>query len=322
MQIKKMFRLSLIFAATLIAFTLGVVAPAQATSCITGGNPVTQGQLVDNAVYTICDYRGFDFHGLHASNVDFQISYLAGANFENANFPGIIIANNTNHSVNFRGAIITGSDFRFADLGLSDFTGAQLDNSDIHFGHFEGAIFENADFSGANMNNSFFAGANLTGATVTQAQLASAVLSDTTVCPDGEPLGLHVDDCFSALRALTPILSSPTLLPDGFTFTVTNYDEYYTFTASVTAGPGVASIGSPTGTTLPITVTGAPPGSDTQVTVTSQIGNVSASSVLNYQEELAKTGMSPTQLWALGLLASSFIVLGVSALIVGRLRKF
>lgn len=314
-------RLSQFLAVLIIGVGLSVTSsfPAEATSCITGGQPVTQGQLVDNAIYTVCDYRAFDFHGLSATGVDFSISYLSGANFENATFPGITIGNNTNHSVNFRGATLTGADFRFADLGYSDFTGAHLTGADIHFGHYESAIFENVDFTGTDMHNGFFAAANFTGATVTQGQLDSAVLSDETICPDGEPLGLHVGGCFSALKALPPALSAPTVSSDGFTFSVTNYDEYYTFTATVISGPGVATIGSPVGANLPITVTGAPANSETKVLVTSQIGNVTASTELDYQEELAKTGLQNDSLWDSGYVGSGLVALGI-IFIVARKR--
>ena len=301
-----------------IGVSLTAALPAQATSCITGGQPVTQGQLVDNAIYTVCDYRGFDFRGLHALGVDFSISYLSTANFENATFTGIKIGNNTNHSVNFRGATINGADFRFADLGLSDFTGAHLTGADIHFGHFENAIFENVDFTNTDMHNAFFAGANFTGATITQSQLDSAVLSDETICPDGQLLGLHTSGCFSNLKALTPVLSAPVVTPDGFTFSVTNYNENYTFTAVVTSGPGVATIASPVGANLPITVTGAPGNSATIVLVTSQIGSVTATSELDYQAELAKTGGQDKSIINLAELSAAFITAGLLTLLARK----
>lgn len=157
-------------------------------------------------------------------------------------------------------------------------------------------------------------GSDLTGATVTQAQLALAVLTDTTTCPDGYQLGVHTGDCFSALKPLTPVLSTPVITTDGFTFAVTNYNELYTYTLTVIAGTAPPSQGSPSGSNLPITVTGVPSGTSATVQVTSTIGSVTASAMATNAEPLAKSGAETgatlavgTCVLTLGLVLSGFV---------------
>jgi hypothetical protein len=168
----------------------------------------------------------------------------------------------------------------------------------------------------------YLEGANLTNLSsthATQAQLAFAHLNQFTICPDSYPLGMHVGDCFGPLTAPTATTTPPVVGSTGFTFDITNYFiDYYTFTVAVTSGPGVPSTGTPTGNILPITVTGAPPGSDTIVTITATTlpssGSLVKTTTYNYQEEVAKelarTGMSTGKMtqWLIG---------GVSFLIVG-----
>lgn len=288
------------------------VAPANATSC-----PGTGAGSADGATYSLCDFRNFDFSGLTRSGIDFSISYLGGATFENATFTSTTFGNANSPSVNFRGAHITSSSFNFADMGGSDFSGAVLTGTTLAHAHFENAVMENVDFVGATFNNVFLNSANLTGSNATQAQLDNALLTDATVCPDGHELGVHVGSCFSVLKPLTPQLSPITSTSGGFTFAVVNYNELYTFTAAVTHGPGVAAIGSPTGTKLPIAVTGVPSGSQVTVTVTSQIGDVNATSSVNYLADLADTGLSASPLSGTTLPLGTFSALvGISVLVI------
>lgn len=66
--------------------------------------------------------------------------------------------------------------------------------------------------------------------------------------------------------ALTPSLSSPVQTFDGFTVTVTNWDPSWTW--NVTTGSGTVTVSSPSGSTLPITVSGLPQGGAVVLTVT------------------------------------------------------
>lgn len=292
-----------------VAATVGIAAPAQATSC-----PVNPAGLASNSTY-FCDFRGWDFSGLGSfSNIDFSISYLENTNFTGATLSNIQIANNSNHNMNFTNANVTGFNnalsVSLVDLSNSTFANANFTNGNFHFAHLDGSDMTGMNLTGANLNNAFLTNANLTGATVTQQQLAVAVLSSGTVCPDGYTLGVHTGDCFSPLVALTPVLSAPVLTTDGYTFSVTNYNEEYTFTAVMQTGVGVPTIGSPTGSNLPISVTGVPSGSNAVVAVTSTIGAVSSTSTTS--NALANTSApQSTTLWSFGLLGAALLSAGV-----------
>lgn len=323
---RKFFSRSVVIAALVGLSSFGLAAPAQATTCISGtGQPVLQSDIVNNAVYTICDFRGWDFHGLSGSGIDFSISYLAGANFVAATFPGTIIGNNSSHSINFTDADLHGSDFRMADLSSSDFTRTNLSDVNLQFTHLDGANLSTANLTRANLNNTFLGDADLTGAIVTQAQLAVAVLNANTICPDGQPLGLHVDDCFSALKVLTPVITTPVLTADGFTFTVTNYNEYYTFTVVTQSGTATPTVGSPSGSHLPVTVTGVPTGTEAVVVVTSSIGSgasvVTGSTMASNVPELATTGFDRTQVMVVGSIAVALLLGGAIAILLARRRN-
>lgn len=297
----------------LAAITVGVANPAQATSC-----PATGSGVVDNGDYTVCHFEGFNFTGLTRTGIDFSTAILSNANFSGSTFTSTDFGNANSPNVNFRGAHITSGRFSLAAMSGSDFTGADLQNTALFFPHFESANFENVNFSGVTFTNVFLAGANLTGSNVTQAQLDNAVLSEETICPDGYPLGLHVDNCFSALKPLTPVLSPLTATPDGFTFDVTNYKEYYTFTVTVIAGPGVATAASPSGSKLPVVVTGVPSGSQVTVAVTATIGPVSSTTTTEYPAHLADTGVVPSNGSALQLSTVLLLVAGLTTLFFAR----
>jgi hypothetical protein len=300
---------------------LAAAIPAQATACISGtGQPVLQSDIINGATWTPCDYRGFNFSGLTGDSIDFSISYMAGANFTNATFTNITIGNNTNHSMNFTSATLTGSSFLLSDLSSSDMTNATMTNMNLRYTHFDGAILNGANLTGADMTNTFLDGANLTGATVTRQQLAGAVLSPTTVCPDGYQLSVHVDDCFSALVPLTPVLSTPVITDGGFTFDVTNYNELYTYTVSCESAEPILSMGSPVGTTLPVTVSNVPEGQIVVVTVTAAIVDVTASSTTS-NAVLPATGIDVPAISLTSGLALLALVVGTALGLRSRARS-
>jgi len=70
----------------------------------------------------------------------------------------------------------------------------------------------------------------------------------------------------TALPALTPTFTAPVGNATGFTTNVTNYDPAFTWT--VTTSLGVVTVGTASGTTLPLTVTGLTAGQTATVTVT------------------------------------------------------
>jgi alpha-tubulin suppressor-like RCC1 family protein len=74
----------------------------------------------------------------------------------------------------------------------------------------------------------------------------------------------------SALWAgLTPIVSAPVKTATGFTFTVTNYNPAYVFTAAVVSGSASVNAGRVSGSTKVFTASGMTPGSSATVQVTS-----------------------------------------------------
>ena len=75
----------------------------------------------------------------------------------------------------------------------------------------------------------------------------------------------------SAAGSLTPLFSSPSSTTDGYTVNVTNYDSNYTFTPSVNRG--TVTVGTASGSNLPLTVTGLSAGTSATITVaTSRMG--------------------------------------------------
>lgn len=66
--------------------------------------------------------------------------------------------------------------------------------------------------------------------------------------------------------ALSPTFDTPVQTTDGFTVNVTNWDPSWTWYATV--GAGTVTVGTGTGSTLPITVTGLPAGTSVLLTVT------------------------------------------------------
>lgn len=311
---------------------VGVSTPAMAIPCPSTVAGVTNGTSGSDHIF-YCDFRGWDFTSRTSGNplqyIDFQSSYfgpdpstLAATNFNGATLNFVKFGNQASDSVNFRGAHISNSTFYLASMANSDFTGAIFTGTTLHDAHFENSNFQNADFVGANfLSVVWLGGANLTGSNVTQAQLDNANLTSTTVCPDAYQLGVHVGNCFSALKALPPILSPITAVSGGFTFDVINYNELYTFTATITAGPGIATIGSPTGANLPITVSNVPQGSQVSVTVTSDIGGVTASTSTHYPADLAPTGVDANSMTILGATGVVAILAGFVALYFRRRRN-
>jgi titin len=79
--------------------------------------------------------------------------------------------------------------------------------------------------------------------------------------------------------AIVPTFTTPTRTADGFTVTVTNYDAFYTESATVTAGSITNSI--PSGSNWLLTITGLSAGQSATVTVTtSKVGYVSQSATV------------------------------------------
>ena len=82
--------------------------------------------------------------------------------------------------------------------------------------------------------------------------------------------------------ALTPLLSAPTTTATGFSFTVTNYNSAWLYGATSTAG--IVTLGTPSGTVLPVTVTGLAPTQPATVTINTTrtgypVGSASATGV-------------------------------------------
>lgn len=337
--------------------SIGLAIPAQATSCpATPAAPqylLPSGTIHNGDVFTICDFRGWDFSLQSANNVDFSISYLANAKFNGSTFTNSTFGNNSSHNIDFTGANLTGARI-IGDLSSSIFDHTNLSNANLHFAHLDGANLRDANLTNANMNNVFLDGAilayanltgadltdaylrganltNSTGTAATQSQLAVAQLDEFTICPDSYPLGTHVGNCFGALVAPTPTTTPPVVGTTGFTFDITNsFPEYYNFTVAVTSGPGTAASTPPqTGHTQPVVVTGAPQGSKTVVTITSSFnpgsGPITSTTSYDYQaevaKELARTGLNQSQVWGFGVTGSALILFGAAAIYLARRRK-
>lgn len=315
----------------LTSLTLGSSLPAQATSCPAN----VAGFQATGSSYTICDFRAWDFTGLTITNVDFSMSYLGGAQFgrnglTRTSLDGVHFGNVISTNVNFNHADILNSTFSFTNMNDSDFSDTVFVGGTFSNAYFQNASFINADLSSVTFNDPWLDGANLSYSNVTQSQLDHAHLSASTICPDTFPLGDHVGNCFSALKAPIPTTTAPIVSANGFTFDITNNNtDYYTFTVAVTSGPGVASTGTPTGSTLPIVVTGAPPGSNTIVTITGSIGSggsqVVSSTTYNYQDEiskeLARTGVSGDgAAWLLGS-GTMLLLIGGTAFYFSRRKS-
>lgn len=88
--------------------------------------------------------------------------------------------------------------------------------------------------------------------------------------------------------ATTSTFDTPVRTAGGFTVNVTNYDANYTWTPSVSAGS--VSAGTPSGLTLPLTVTGLSAGASATVTMTtSRSGYSNASATVIGQAKSAQT---------------------------------
>lgn len=82
--------------------------------------------------------------------------------------------------------------------------------------------------------------------------------------------------------AVTPAFDTPVRTTDGFTVDVTNYDASYSWNSSVDAG--AVSAGTPSGSTLPLTVTGLTAGESATITMgTSRSGYSSGSGTVTGQ---------------------------------------
>lgn len=332
MHVKRWLTRGILFSLVFSGLALGLSTPAQATSC--PGN-VAGFQTTGPAYYAACDFRGWDFTGLSITDVDFQTATVAGANFgRNGQTPTTLTRVKFGNAVNagafFDHGVFDHSEFYLTNMNNSDFADSSFTNGTyLHDSYFDGASFINADFSGATFNNIWLRGANLSYSNVTQTQLDQANLSDSTICPDTYPLGDHVGNCFSALKAPIPVTTAPVISSTGFTFDITNDTDFYTFTVAVTAGPGVATAGTPSGSTLPVTVTGAPPGSKTVVTITGSIGSggseVTSTTLYNYQDEVAKelarTGLNSSQASGFGIAGAALILCGVAAMYLARRKN-
>jgi len=69
--------------------------------------------------------------------------------------------------------------------------------------------------------------------------------------------------------ARTPLADTSTATSSGYTFNVTNYDASYTWSASISNGSGIVTLGTPTGSNLPVTVSGMSAGTTSSVQLTS-----------------------------------------------------
>lgn len=320
---------ALVSAAALAIVLVAVPTPAHAIPC-----PVNVSSFNNSGqTYAACDFRGWDFSGRTISNTDFSISYLGNANFgRNGVTPTTLdtvqFGNAINTDVNFTHTIFNNVTIYLTNFNGSDFSDSVFSGGLLRDAHFSGASFINANMNTATLDNVWLEGANLSYSNVTQAQLDHAHLTVDTICPDTYPLGDHVGNCFSSLKAPIPTTTAPVVSSSGFTFDITNNNtDYYAFTVAVTAGPGVATTGTPSGSNLPVTVTGAPPGSPTIVTITGSIGSrgsqVTSTTLYNYQEEVAKelarTGISGESImWTAG---SSVLLMTLGALVLYLSRK-
>ena len=93
---------------------------------------------------------------------------------------------------------------------------------------------------------------------------------DWNLCPalnDGRPvLSRFATSATCYPPPLVPAFSGAQSTPDGFTVAVTNYSASWTWTPTVSAGS--ATVGTPSGSVLPITVTGLQPGGSATVSLT------------------------------------------------------
>ena len=80
------------------------------------------------------------------------------------------------------------------------------------------------------------------------------------------PVLLISDNAFAKNEAWTPSVSSATPTFGGFTFNVTNYSSNYTFSLSTTSGSATA--GTPSRSSLPVTVSGLSSGASATVSIT------------------------------------------------------
>ncbi len=97
-----------------------------------------------------------------------------------------------------------------------------------------------------------------------------------------------------------PQFSAPVSTVDGFTVNITNYDLQYTWdTPTITAG--TLSVGSPTGSTLPLTVTGLQPGQSATITQKAFLNGVFQAGTLtgNAIAPAVAPQSAPTQMVAL-----------------------
>jgi hypothetical protein len=102
---------------------------------------------------------------------------------------------------------------------------------------------------------------NLTNGTTYTFRVAANNIAGTSAYSNEvqvTPLGL----------ALIAIPDTSTATAGGFTFNVTNYDSQSNWSASVTAGSGTVSLGTPVGARLPVTVTNMNPGATVSVRIT------------------------------------------------------
>jgi len=124
-----------------------------------------------------------------------------------------------------------------------------------------------------------FSGTSNNGlATITGVAADTASVATINTSRTGYQNGTVTSTSTSSLAAaLTPSVGSATSVFGGFTFNVTNYNSAYTFSLSSTSG--TATAGTPSGNTLPITVTGLASGQSATVSIsTSRSGFADGSS--------------------------------------------
>jgi uncharacterized repeat protein (TIGR02543 family) len=95
------------------------------------------------------------------------------------------------------------------------------------------------------------------GTTYTFRVAANNIAGDSSYSNEVQvtPLGL----------GLTPSLDTVTVTADGFTFNVTNYNADFTWFGEITAGSGTVTFGTPSGTVLPVTVSGMGSGATSSI---------------------------------------------------------
>jgi large repetitive protein len=138
------------------------------------------------------------------------------------------------------------------------------------------------DFTGATAVT--FGGTAATSVTVVSATQMTAVTPTGTAgpvdvavtTPGGTATDVGAFTYTAPTPALTPVFGTATSTVGGFTVDITNYDSDYDFTVAFSgqippATIAAVTLGTPSGSTLPITVTGLNPGDSATIEVTTEL---------------------------------------------------